>query len=195
MVSLFGELKMGGLEVPQSAMEWVGILDTTQAKFVLGLVFFMYALDRPLRLIRRIKEFGSFPFDKRHGVTSNMMCALNGSILLVLLVAVFETIIKGSEVAARIFNTETPLVVAYAYAPLATISGAMALILILAVYWRMVIRYKSQEGQATSFRKRFERVGDSLKARGASNLEVFSLPVVSLAVTVVPWIVPQILAA
>lgn len=183
---------MGVLEVPQSAVEWIGILDSTQAKLVLGLVFFMYAVDRPLRLIRRIKEFGSFPFDKRHGVTSNMMCALNGSIFLVLMVAIFETIIKGSEVAARIFDTETPLIVAYAYTPLATLSGAMALILILAVYWRMVIRYKSQDEAAITFRKRLDKVGGSLRARGASNLEVFSLPVVSLVVTAAPLIAPQL---
>jgi len=181
---------MGEWVMSQSTVEWVGLLDTTAIKVALGLIFFMYALDRPLRLIMRIKEFGTFPFNKSSGVTSNMMCALNGSIFLVLMLAIFETVINGSELIAHMFQTNAPLVVAAAYTPLVTVSGVMALLLILAVYWNMVIRYKGQGDAKLSLGERYGGVSSALKDRGASNLEIFSLPALTLLTTVMPFIAP-----
>lgn len=176
----------------QSALDWAALFDAAAIKVALGLIFFMYVLDRPLRLIRRIREFGTFPFNRARGVNCNMMCALNGSIVLVLLVAVFETIISACELSAYMFQSEAPLLVAAAYTPLAFISGVVALALILAVYWRMTIRYNGQEDARRGLGERFSAVSSALKDRGVSNVEVFSLPILAIVSTFVPWIIPQI---
>lgn len=180
--------------VPQSAAGWAAAADSTLAKFSIGLFFLWYAAERMIGMARNIKQFGGIPFDKRHGITSTMKCSLNMAVALVLIVAVFEVIVKGGEFLARIAGSETARVVALAYTPPLFTAALLALGLIGFVYWWLLVRHRNHEIFKIPFGEKLRRMRAALKARGVSDVQVLMIPLVSLGSNALIWAAPYLAA-
>lgn len=186
---------MGWEVLPHSMQDWFAVLNHTQTKLFLALVFLWYAIERTVGALKRRKQFGEFPFDKRHGVTAAMQCSLNMAIALAVTVAIFEVIVKGSEFIGRSFNSSAAAIVAIAYEPLVIGAGLTALGLILSVYWNLFVRHRAHDAFKMEFGTKLSKIRSALRDRGFSDVEVLSIPSFSLAANVFVLAAPYFVAS
>lgn len=186
---------MGWEILPHSIQDWFDVLNHTQTKLVLALLFLWYAIERTIGAFRKRKKFGEFPFDKRHGVTAAMQCSLNMAIALAISVAIFEVVVKGSEFIGRSFDSSAAAIVAKAYEPLVVGAGLTALGLILSVYWSLFVRHRSHDAFKMEFGTKLSKIRSALRDRGFSDVEVLSIPSFSIAANVFVLAAPYFIAA
>lgn len=186
---------MGWEILPDSMQDWFDALNHTQTKFALALIFLWYAIERTVGAFKRRKQFGEFPFDKRHGITAAMQCSLNMAIALAVIVAIFEVIVKGSEFIGRSFNSPAAAIIANAYEPLVIGAGLTALGLILSVYWNLFVRHRSHDAFKMKFGIKLSKIRSALRDRGFSDVEVLSIPSFSLAANVFLLAAPRFVTA
>ncbi len=159
------------VSLPVTPMEWFGLLDRPETRAIIGCVFLLYSVDRLTGALLKIRQFGWVPFNKGVGIGASMLCTVNMSVGLVLLIAFLEVI-------TNLFRAVPELSpYAVAYAPLIPLTALAALGCFLSSYTWMWIKSREKE-YATPLSRRWAWVESAFRKRGVRGVEAHLRPIV-----------------